>query len=51
MSKMVDRDAVLWLLIMKCQLRKVKPLIPEEKELPAWNADPLDQFVRRMDRR
>ena len=34
-----------------CQLRKVTPLVPEEKDEPAWGSDPLDQFVRRMDRR
>ena len=34
-----------------CMLRKVKPLVPEEDNEPAYGADPLDQFVRRMDRR
>lgn len=34
-----------------CQLRKVPPLLPPEKNEPAWGSDPLDQFTRRMDRR
>ena len=34
-----------------CQLRKVKPIEPAEDDEPAWGSDPLDQFVRRMDRR
>ena len=34
-----------------CQLRKVPPLLPEEKNEPLYGADPLDMFVRRMDRR
>ena len=33
-----------------CQLRKVPPLLPPEKNEPAWGSDPLDQFTRRMDR-
>ena len=34
-----------------CMLRKVPPLLPEEQAGPAYGSDPLDQFVRRMDRR
>ena len=34
-----------------CMLRKVKPIEPVEENLPAYGSDPLDQFVRRMERR
>ena len=34
-----------------CQLRKVKPIEPAEDNEPAWGSDPLDQFVRRMEKR
>lgn len=34
-----------------CQLRKVPPLLPPEKNEPAWGSDPLDMFTRRMNRR
>ena len=34
-----------------CMLRKVPPLVPEDKALPQWGSDPLDQFVGRMNRR
>ena len=33
-----------------CQLRKVPPLLPPEKNEPAWGSDPLDMFVRRIGR-
>jgi len=34
-----------------CQLRKVAPIEPAEQFNPAWGSDPLDQFVRRMNKR
>ena len=34
-----------------CMARPIKPHMPEEDDTPAWGADPLDQFVRRMNRK
>ena len=34
-----------------CQSRPITPHIDEEKPMPAWGSDPLDQFVRRSERR
>lgn len=34
-----------------CQSRPITPRLPEKEIIPEWGADPLDQFIGRMQRR